>query len=851
MAQQTTQSLGSVDRALSEIQASLIAAPNAADIRAAMRLKSTFDMLVDLRKPLAVVGLPLVTSLSLVDADGGTVNTSRGSSSVSTNVSERDFFAHFKTYDDRAAFVGTPVKDPSTGDWTVAMARRIDDPHGGFSGLVVAELSLTNLQQFYRFAMPARRSVYLVRHDGVILVRYPPQDAEIGMRIPDKSPWFAAVAKGGGTFEGQSYFDATPIIAAVYPLRDLPFVVSAAVTEADTLSEWYQQRLWVVVGGMAAVICVVALLRLFGVQYRRLELSQASLARKNAELDTAHQQLDATLTNLSQGICLFTGDRKLVVFNRSYCDLYDLQIETIRPGMSLTEIAELRIAAGSFAEQPIAEYLALTDAIMREGKLRDLTVELRNGRTLSIHVQPLSGRGWVATHEDITERRAAEAKIAFLARHDVLTGLANRALFLERLQLAVALAERGRGFALLCLDLDRFKAVNDTYGHPAGDSLLRAVADRLQDAVRDSDTVARLGGDEFAILQLEVSDASQTTLVARRIVQSINEVFEVGGNRLSVGTSIGIAMAPADGLQAAQLMKCADLALYRCKQEGRGAWRYYEPAMDAAASKRLALEVDLRDAVALGQLELHYQPLVSCPQRRLRGFETLLRWRHPVRGLVQPGEFVSVAEEVGLIGEIGAWVMKQALAEASTWPDHLRVAVNLSTKQFRGGSLVTTVTDAIQASGISADRVELEITESALLQDDDATLSILHDLHGLGARIALDDFGTGYSSLSYLRSFPFDTIKIDRSFVAELQSGDKSMTIISGIIGLAANLHMSVTAEGVETEEQFDFLVGAGCTDIQGFLISKPVTAREIPALIERLSGQHVTAMVVYAELTD
>jgi diguanylate cyclase (GGDEF)-like protein len=848
MSQQTTQSMASVDQALREIQTYLTTVKDATteEIDAAMRLKSTFDLLADQRKRLS-----FVDTLSLADAGGRVANTSRGWPSAPANVSRRDIFRHFSDDDADAVFVGTPVEDPTTGKWTALMARRVNGSHGAFAGLVLAEISLTGLQEFYHLAMPARRSVYIVRRDGVVLVRYPPRDVEIGEKIPDQSPWYATVAQGGGTYLAPGYFDGTPIISAVRALHNLPFVVEASVTEADTLTEWYQQRLWVIFGCVSSIICVIFLLRLFASQYRRLELSELSLARKNAELDIAHEQLDATLANLSQGVCFYDDDKKLVVCNRRYCELYDLLPEAVQPGMSLAEIAQLRIAAGSFINLGVDAHLESVDAIVREGKPNDSIVELANARTIATHIQPLPGRGWVGTLEDITERREAEAKIAFLARHDVLTGLANRALFQERLEQALSLAERGKGFAVMCLDLDRFKAVNDTLGHPIGDCLLRAVADRLRDVVRESDTIARLGGDEFAILQLDVSDAAETSAVARRVVQTINEPFDLDGHQASIGTSIGIAMAPNDSAHPVQLMKCADLALYRSKQEGRGTWRFFEPAMDAAAAARRTMEADLRNALSLGQLELQYQASVCSRERRLTGFEALLRWRHPTRGVVMPGEFISIAEEVGLIAEIGAWVLQQACAEAIAWPASLRVAVNLSTRQFRGRTLVSAVDDALQTSGLCPERLELEITESVPLQEDQAALSILHDLHALGARIALDDFGTGYSSLSYLRSFPFDRIKIDQSFVSDLQTSDKSVAIIRGIVGLAAILRIDVTAEGVETEGQFKFLVGVGCTELQGFLISKPVPARDIPGLIEHLSGGRDSERPVLAVVAD
>jgi diguanylate cyclase (GGDEF)-like protein len=605
MAQQTTHSIAAVDRVLRDVQIGLNLAPDATvtDIATAMRLKSTSDILTEQRK-----WLPGIDSLSLVDADGRIANVSGTWPAAPVDISGRDDFRHFRTGDEHATFAGIPVKNLASGKWSAPMARRVDDAQGRFAGLVVADISLTGLQEFYQLAMPPRRSVYLLRRDGVILARYPPRDAEIGEKIPDQSAWYNVVAQGGGAYYAPGYFGGAPIVASVRPLRDLPFVVETSVAETDVLVEWYHQLVWVIGAGIASVIGVIILLLVFARHYRRLELSELSLAMKNSELDTLHEQLDATLANLSQGVCFFANDMKINFCNRRFCEIYDLPEQAIRPGMLLAEIAVLRISAGSFNDRTVEQYVAVLDEIICNGKPQDRVSELRNGRTMSYHFQPIAGRGWVTTIEDITERRQSEKQIEFLARHDILTGLANRALLRERLDQALVMAGRGKGFALLCLDLDRFKAVNDTFGHPMGDSLLRAVADRLRDAVRESDTVARLGGDEFAILQVGVSGPMDCTMLALRIVKAIDTPFELEGRQVSVGTSIGITMAPGDSDDHAQLMKNADLALYRSKQGGRGTWRFFEPAMDAIALERLAPEDDLRCASASEPSVLHYSP---------------------------------------------------------------------------------------------------------------------------------------------------------------------------------------------------------------------------------------------------
>jgi diguanylate cyclase (GGDEF)-like protein len=387
------------------------------------------------------------------------------------------------------------------------------------------------------------------------------------------------------------------------------------------------------------------------------------------------------------------------------------------------------------------------------------------------------------------------------------------------------------------LDLDQFKAVNDTLGHPIGDGLLQAVADRLRDGVHQPDTVARLGGDEFAILQTTIASPLEATGLAGRLIELIEAPFDIAGHQIVIGTSIGIAFAPQDGLDADQLLKCADLALYRAKVDGRGVYRLFQAEMDAAMQARRVLELDLRLALQAGQLELFYQPLIDVRARRITGCEALLRWRHPTQGLVPPDRFIPLAEDTGMIVPIGEWVLRQACADAADWPDGQKVAVNLSVVQFRSRNLVDAVITALRESGLPAGRLELEITETVMLQDTDATLATLHQLRALGIHIAMDDFGTGYSSLSYLRRFPFDRIKIDQSFVRELDTKGDCGAIVRAVIALGRDLGMAITAEGVETRQQLETLERAGCSEIQGHLFSRPVPAS---ALIELLRSEFI-----------
>ena len=460
----------------------------------------------------------------------------------------------------------------------------------------------------------------------------------------------------------------------------------------------------------------------------------------------------------------------------------------------------------------------------------------------------MAGGGCVVLVQDITERRAAEARIAHLAQHDALTGLPNRVQFRARLHDSLMLAQRGQPFALLYLDLDHFKQVNDTLGHPVGDKLLREVTARLKGTLRDSDVVARLGGDEFAIIQNCAQQPESSTVLAQRLVSLLSAPYEVDGHRIVIGTCVGIAQGPTDGGSADELLKNADLALYRAKAEGRGTWRFFEPEMDARMQARRQLEMDLRAALEGDQFEILYQPLVDTGRMALNGFEALLRWHSPTRGMVSPGEFIPLAEETGLIVPIGAWVLREACKAATAWPEPVSVAVNVSAVQFRQPRFVDTVSAALKGSGLDPSRLELEVTETIMLQDNAQTIAQLHRLRRLGVRISMDDFGTGYSSLSYLRSFPFDKIKIDQSFIRDLDKRSEAQAIVRAIAGLGQSLGMRTTAEGVESRDQLQHIRTVGCTDAQGYLFGRPMATARLPAFFAGCAAEGVQAALAAAK---
>ncbi|WGR93985.1 EAL domain-containing protein [Bradyrhizobium sp. ISRA443] len=543
------------------------------------------------------------------------------------------------------------------------------------------------------------------------------------------------------------------------------------------------------------------------------------------------RRLELALDNMSQGLLMFDSAARVVVVNERYIQMYGLSPEIVTPGCSLRELIQHRKDTGSFVGD-VDHYCASILSAVSRGRTASIFADTADGRTINVVYRPIADGGWVVTLEDISERRQAEAQIAHMAHHDALTGLPNRVFFRARLDDELKRRRRRERVAVLYLDLDNFKSVNETLGHPVGDDLLKAVANRLRGCVREIDTVARLGGDEFAIAQTGARRPLDVAELAARVREAVAAPYELADHQIIVDASIGIAISPSDGTNPDQLIKKADLALYCAKTGGRGIYRFFEPEMDIRMTARRNLELDLRKALARGEFELHYQPLVNLERSEISGCEALVRWRHPRRGLVSPAEFIPIAEETGLITGLGEWVIRTACAEAATWPDDLKVAVNVSPVQFKNQNIAQIVISALAATGLPAQRLEIEITEAVLMQHTEATLTTLNQLRELGVRIAMDDFGTGYSSLSYLRSFPFDKIKIDQSFIRDLSDQTESAAIVRAVTGLAASLHMTTTAEGIETEQQCEIAKAAGCTEMQGYLFSRPVSADRIAELM-------------------
>ncbi|QPF84976.1 EAL domain-containing protein [Bradyrhizobium genosp. L] len=571
-------------------------------------------------------------------------------------------------------------------------------------------------------------------------------------------------------------------------------------------------------------------------------ISQLSLARQQVEasqneLQQQKLRLDTAINHMGEGLCMFDAEKRLVVCNDRYARMYRLPPELLVPGTPHGDIIRHRIANGILkgdTSNTAATQLLATLNALPAAEISSRVDELADARLICVTRQPMGDGGWVATHRDVTEQRRSEAKITHMAQHDALTDLPNRVLLRERMEQALSAMRRGGpSLAVLMLDLDRFKEVNDTLGHPAGDALLQAVAARLRRCVSETTLIARLGGDEFAVIDYVTDPVADAGALAERIRKALGEPVDLGHHRLATATSIGIAIAPRDGANSDDILRSADLALYSAKSSGRGAYRFFEPELDRLLQARRSLERDMRGALANGEFELHYQPFINVASGETCGFEALLRWHHPERGAVSPATFIPLAEETGLIVPLGEWVLQTACAEAAKWPDDLKIAVNLSPAQFRSSELVPVIMRALASAGVAPQRLELEVTETAIIHDSEAVFEALGRLHELGVRIALDDFGTGYSSLSFLQKFPFDKVKIDRSFVSELSGAtDEARRIARAVVRFAVSLGKTTTAEGVETSEQLDILRADACVEVQGFHFSPAVQGAKVAQMI-------------------
>ena len=545
------------------------------------------------------------------------------------------------------------------------------------------------------------------------------------------------------------------------------------------------------------------------------------------------QNLETALGCMWQGLAMFDSRERIVLYNRQLATQCRLPLDAVRRARTYRDLLKVLGASRPYGTPPVDEMLSERRELIARRRPALYYRDLPDGRLVAVAHQPLPDGGWIRTYADVTSRRMAEAAVVHMARHDPLTDLPNRVLFRERLEQALAQAgQAGLRVAVLCLDLDGFKAVNDTLGHPIGDALLREVAGRLRQSVGKNDTVARLGGDEFAIVQVGADLPPDPLVLARRIIGSIGALYDIEGRRIAVQTCVGITVAPADGTGADELLRNADLALYHAKSAGRGLLRMFDPEMGAEIARRHAMEPDLREALAVGQFHLEYQPIISLRTWRVESFEALLRWTHPERGPISPEEFVPVADKIGLTGLLGEWVLREACAAAAALPEEIGISVNLSPLQVHGELVVAAVMEALAAADLAPHRLELEITERVTLLYDEATHAVLDRLARLGVRLSMDDFGTGYSSLGALYRFPFHSVKIDRSFVRDLATRPEALAVLRAVVQLGLNLGIRTTVEGVETHEQLATVLAEGCDCAQGYLFSPPMRLEAVPAFL-------------------
>ena len=793
-------------------------------------------------------------TLLLIDEKGNEVNTSHGFPVKGINLADRDYFQFALAHPDMTGFIGEPILSRQTGKRVFTVARRLTGADGVFKGMLVGFVQVDYLDRLFT----ANRlidggSILLFRSDGIMLARHPAVLLEMmkGRAAEFRASFFGAEH---GAIRRKGVFDGIERLTAVSSLPHHPLKLAVSEPFSGVLAVWRVEAIWT--GGLVGLGCLAVAATIFLAVRRfqdRQRLEAAALAlhvegernRSERQIAEQHARFGLALDTMSQGLLMFDRKNCLLLANAAVHGTLQVGTGALLPGMTLTEVIDVASRRGGIAGDGTAVlgfYMNLVEQNVPTRFLR----KLPDGRQLAGNFTP-HGDGWLVTYEDMTEIRKADERVAHMAMHDALTNLPNRIMLRSRNEMLLADFRNGGSFGVLCLDLDNFKTVNDTLGHPAGDKLLCEVARRILSVTRQSDLVARLGGDEFAIVTAPGEDTAFIANMAARLVAVIAEPYAINGQRVLIGVSIGVALAPVDGADPDTLMKNADLALYQAKRDGRGRVAFFASSMEQQAVDRRHLEDELHDALLAGDLRLFYQPLVQVANRRIIGFEALLRWFHPSRGVVSPAEFIPIAEENGLIIPLGEWVLKQACIEAARWPDGIKVAVNLSPVQFRSQGLVMAVAAALQASGLEPGRLELEITESTMMQDTTATLAVVAALKALGVGISMDDFGTGYSSLAYLQKFPFDKVKIDQAFVREIRQ-PINLAIVHAVTGIAASMGIRTTAEGVETEEQFACAATAGCDEVQGYLFSPPRPSGDIAAMLEigwlASAGKPVPAML-------
>jgi diguanylate cyclase (GGDEF)-like protein len=765
--------------------------------------------------------------MAIADESGIVIAGSHGGRTDGLDISDRDYFTMLRDDPTRRFVVVGPYINRATNEWAVFMARRLSGTDGKFLGVAFAGIPPSALMQTAHavVAVPGQ-SFSLFMRTGEMLMRRPDgeKNAAVGAKI-EMPGWHEAVAAGGGLYRSPGWFDDNAKYVAVRPLENFPFVIDVAITESAALAKWRERSQFILIGAGAAILAICGLL--WAQFFLRERLARARirawlrgrrLSAKADELAGVSKRFGVTLDYMSHGVAIFDTEHRLIVSNHCYAELYNIDPAKMSPGMSVKDIFELRIAAGAYAGTP-DEYRALA----RNVRMTDCLDTLANGRVIHMRNKRTDEGGWVTMHEDVTERTRSTERLAYMALHDNLTQLPNRAAFRKRLgeEAGDYLSPDEKSIVLL-IDLDGFKHINDTYGHDIGDKVLIEVGARLYRAVGEQ-FAARLGGDEFVVMiRQRACDEGCVRDLASLLRAEIGKPIEFDNRRISLTMSIGAVVVAGGERDATGVLRRADLALLEAKKRGRDNCCLFDLEMERRYDERVGLAKELRETIERGDLELYYQPIISADDRMIVCMEALARWRHPTRGMVSPAVFIPLAEETGLIVKLGEWVMRQACADAASWPSHMSVAVNVSSLQIAQPRFADTVAAILSATGLPAGRLQIEITESVLLQNDKQTVSELAALHDLGLTFALDDFGTGYASLAYLKVIPLDKVKIDKCFVDDIASNPQSIAIVSAVVVLARGLGIVTTAEGVETREQYETLCALGVMTMQGYFFGRP-----------------------------
>ena len=800
-----------------------------------------------------VTGVPQIDVTTILGLDGRVVNGSRGWPAPGMNLADRDYVRDLAGAPFLGTFLSLPTPNRATGAWTFYLARQIQGPDGKPIGIVIVGIRSAFFQDFYRAAnLGDLGTISLFRADGVLLAREPPADALIGTSFAEqriyrdilpRSRDAAIVRDKRPTMPGDG---GQLQVGASRMLRNGSMVSSIIVTEDAVLGSWSRTASNVSLltfSFVATILCTtLVLMRMFARQEATLadlvrarqDAEQAAAAKtavleklraSEARLNEKSKVLELTLDHIDQGLLMIDGSKRIAVHNRRAAELLDVPRSLLASQPLFSDLVDYQRAMGEFVAARITAAHVPGEAQLMT---RPTTYERTrpNGSILEVQTIPLPDGGMVRTFTDITQRRESERQVRHLAHHDVLTQLANRIVFQQQLAEAMALADSRHGrLSVLSLDLDGFKLVNDTHGHAIGDQLLIEVANRLRSVVRNGDTVARIAGDEFGIIQSLIERPDAAEHLAGRILASVSAPYDIGDLSCVVGVSIGIVLYPDHAGSVEELLSDADVALYRAKASGKGSFVVFDEVMDRRQRNVFQLEQELKQALPADEFFLEYQPIMRTRSREPYCFEALIRWRHPVRGVVGPAEFIELAERSGLIVPLGLWVLETACRTAATWPGDIGVAVNVSPVQFSRADLPGQVRAALASSGLAPGRLTLEVTEGVMLEDTEAVFGAMTSLRAIGVQFSLDDFGTAQSRLTYLRRFPFDIIKIDKSFVQDAVEEPGARAIVAAVIAIGQAFHLSVVAEGIEREDQLAMLRGMGCELVQGYLLGRPTSS--------------------------